>query len=61
MMKNNKRNTNMPHSQKLKRELTYLNDLEKTNPYALYNGGFSPDDDPMDYYAKQSIKAVRLG
>jgi hypothetical protein len=61
-MKRNKRSSNnIPVSQKLKRELAALNDLDRVNPYALYNGGFSPDDDPMDYYAKQSIKAVRLG
>jgi hypothetical protein len=60
-MKINERNTNMPQSKKLKRELAHLLDLDRTNPYALYNGGFSPDEDPADYYAKQSIKAVRLG
>jgi hypothetical protein len=61
-MKRNKRSSNnIPVSQKLKRELTALNDLDRVNPYALYNGRFESDEDPADYYVKQSIKAVRLG
>lgn len=61
-MKNNKRSTNnISETKKIKRELAYLNDLDRVNPYALYNGGFSPNEDAMDYYAKSPIKAVRLG
>jgi hypothetical protein len=61
-MKRNKRSSNnIPVSKKLKRELAALNDLDRINPYALYNGGFEPDEDAADYYAKKSIKAVRLG
>jgi hypothetical protein len=61
-MKRNKTITNnIPNSKKLKREITALNDLDLINPYALYNGSFESDEDPADYYAKQSIKAVRLG
>lgn len=62
MMKRNTTVTNsISQSEKLKRELAHFNDLDRTNPYALYNGGFEVDDDPANYYAKQSIKAVRLG
>jgi hypothetical protein len=60
-MKRNKRSSNnIPVSQKLKRELVALNDLDRINPYALYNGSFENDEDPADYYAKKSIKGVRL-